>query len=237
VQALEPDRVGLQGGAGPGLHQDEPGRHRRRLPGAVRFQRPTASELAKVINTELDRLFPKKHPDSRRARPLHWWRPPASRFRRSSARRCVTQDLLLHQRRRLPHLFRHHLRPLQISGSKRSRRDRRAFVPSLVRLAMRSMWCRWRRICPSWNATTSFTARTSAPTATPSSTYLTASRPRRWFMFRLRRNIDFRLRRKCRGDSDHLPTLGPPLAGGPLGCMSLLVRAGTAGFAGDSMLA
>jgi ornithine decarboxylase len=75
---------------GPRLHEDEPGRHRRRLPGALRRTVKPFRELAKVINTELDRLFPEGHPDPGRARPLPGRPPPATPSPRSSARPCAT---------------------------------------------------------------------------------------------------------------------------------------------------
>ena len=72
------------------------------------------SALAKKINAEIDRLFRQRHRDPGRAGAVpggHGGDLGGAHHRQSRARR---QDLLLHRRQRLSHLFGHHLRPLPV---------------------------------------------------------------------------------------------------------------------------
>ena len=56
----EHHRGHLQGSPVPRLHQDEPARHRRRLPRALRREGPARSaSWRRIINSEFKRLFPK----------------------------------------------------------------------------------------------------------------------------------------------------------------------------------
>ena len=82
-------------------------------------------QLAKLLNAEFDRLFPKDMEIL--AEPGRFLVATAAtscrrRDRQGGARR---QALLLHQRRRLSHLLRRDLRPLPLSRFKRSRTGRR----------------------------------------------------------------------------------------------------------------
>ena len=135
-------------------------------------------DLAKILNSELDRLFPAGHRDPRRAGPLprrHRRHRRVRSHRQGPPRR---QALLLHQRRRLPHLLGHHLRPLPVSpASVQEGPDAicSVFGPTCdaldtISLAEELPDCTW----ATWS-----TARTSAPTATPPRPTSTASRRRR----------------------------------------------------------
>ena len=138
--------------------------------------------------------LPKGYPDSRRAGPLHGGHRRHCRVeghRQGGPRR---QELLLHQRRGLSHVFRHHLRPLQIpyQAFKRGPTQTLLRLRSDLRRPRRGLHggksprTRTRRLCS--------TARTSAPTATPRRRTSTGFRPRRsctsTSRFRRRRNLD-----------------------------------------------
>jgi hypothetical protein len=175
------DRQRLQGGPRPRLLQDEPGRHRRRISRALRPREalPRAGQGDQHRNRpgcfrRTSRSWPSRAASSWRFRRLCGLQGD----RQGRARR---QAVLLHQRRRLPHLLRRHLRPLQI--------PRRAFKtgPDPDQLGFRADLRRARRRLDgreparARSATISSTARTSAPTATPRHTYFNGfPSPRRW---------------------------------------------------------
>ena len=93
-------------------------------------------DLARTLNSEIDRLFPKE---------IEILAEPG-RFLVATAATAVmkiigradprAQALLLHRRRRLPHLLRHHFRPLQISDpllQERASADLRGLWPDVRR--------------------------------------------------------------------------------------------------------
>ena len=64
----EPHRQHLQGSAGPRLHEDEPARHRRRLPRALRCDGAPVPRTREDHQHRDRPALPEEHPDPRRAR-------------------------------------------------------------------------------------------------------------------------------------------------------------------------
>ena len=139
--------------------------------------------LAKRINSELNRLFPKD---------IEILAEPG-RFMVATAATAVVEDhrqsrarrkaVLLHQRWRLPHLLGHHLRPLQVSDEGVQEGQRRKSARCLGRPVMRWIRFRWGMNCRRiLSLATWCTARTSAPTAMRRRRTSTAFRRRQWCM-------------------------------------------------------
>jgi len=201
------------------------------FPGAVRFQRPTASRAGQGDQHRARPPLSRKNIQILAEPGRFMWRPPASRFK-VIGRRCVTQDLPTTSTTASPHLFRH---PSSTTANIRSKRLKKGptslcsvFGPTCDALDVVSMAenlprAGTRRLRYQENN------RRLQPRLPP--TYFNGlPRPRRWFMFGCAETLISGCAGKWSGDSGPLPTVGPPLAGGPLGCMSLLVRAGTAGL-------
>ena len=136
--------------------------------------------LARRINPELDRLFPKD---------IEILAEPG-RFLVATAGTAIAKvigkarrdgkTLLLHRRRRLSHLFRHHLRPLPVSRRGAEEGADGDSAPSSARPATRWTRFRWPRFCRSSSWAITSTVATSAPTAAPRRPGSTASRRPRW---------------------------------------------------------
>ena len=166
----------------PRLHQDEPARHRRRLPRALRRRRSSRSaNWPRIINRELDRLFPKD---------IEILAEPG-RFMVATAATAVSKiigkavrdgKLCYYINDGVYHTFsgiifdhcHYHLKSFKQGPDADLLRVR----PDLRR-ARRGL--AWPRTCPPTSSSaTCSTARTSAPTATPPPPTSTASRRRRW---------------------------------------------------------
>ena len=116
VAGAQPRGRHLPGGRGARLREDEPARHRRRLPRPLRRHGQALPRAGHAPQRRARPALPEGHRDPRRARPLHGGHrrhAVADHHRQGRPRR---QALLLHRRRRLPHLLGHHLRPLQVPG-------------------------------------------------------------------------------------------------------------------------
>ena len=137
------------------------------------------SVLARKINAEIDRLFPKEIEILAEPGRFLVATAATSVARGHRQGRPRRQDLLLHRRQRLPHLLGHHLRPLPVPLQGASRRGRPRSARSSARPATAWTRSRSRRSCRSWRSTIWCTRRTSAPTATRPRPGSTASRPRR----------------------------------------------------------
>ena len=181
----------FQRGGRPRL-QAEAARHRRRLSRPLRCPGPAVQGAGQADQRRARPAVPQGHRDPGRAGPLPGGHRRHRRGQGHRQGRPRRQTLLLHRRRRLPHLLRHHLRPLPVPPARRSRRARRRSARSSARPATPWTRSRWPRNCPTSTWATTSTARTSGPTATPRPPGSTASRRRRWCIYtsdRLRRTL------------------------------------------------